>query len=163
MKDIDMHPYDGIDYRYTSSDADKEKAISVIQNILGFAPETNGLDYSLNFYSGGIGVDDRLAIRCKFTSSDWPLIINKLNLKQLSEVLANPDWGEDFAWLVSGNESPSDIGADCCNFISTNKKMFQDSVTLENTFLFTDESNVNTWCVVWVVEDNLNYLSFDQG
>lgn len=163
MKDTDMHPYDGIDYRYTSSDADKEKAIRVIQNILGFAPETNGLDYSLNFYSGGIGVDDRLAIRCKFTSFDWPLVIGKLNLKQPSEALANPDWGEDFAWLVSNNEAPSDISADCCNFISTNKKVFQDSVSLENTFLFTDESNVNSWCVVWVVENNLNYLSFDQG
>lgn len=103
-----MRPYDGIDYRYTNSDADKESAIGIIQNILGFVPETDGLDYSLNFFSGGIGVDDRLAIRCKFCPSDWPLVVGKLNLKHPSEVLANPDWGEDFAWLVSNGEALSD-------------------------------------------------------
>lgn len=156
-----MRPYDGIDYRYTNSDADKESAIGIIQNILGFVPETDGLDYSLNFFSGGIGVDDRLAIRCKFCPSDWPLVVGKLNLKHPSEALANPDWGEDFAWLVSNGEALSD--ADFCSFVNANKREFQDSLPLENTPFFTDESNVNTWCVVWIVENRLNYLSFDQG
>ncbi|WP_188704655.1 hypothetical protein [Silvimonas iriomotensis] len=158
-----MHPYDGIDHRYTSSDADKNKVVRIIQNILGFAPQINGLDYSLNFYSGGIGVDDRLAIRCNLTPSDWPRVIAKLNLKPPSEALANPDWGDDFAWLVSNCEAPSDVSADCCKFVNANKKVFQDSVSLENSPLFTDESNVNSWCVVWVVGSYLNYLSFDQG
>lgn len=163
MKDTDMHPYDGVDHRYNSSDADREKATRIIKNVLGFNPEPNGLDYSLNFYSGGIGVDDRLAIRCKFTPSDWSLVIGKLNLKPPKEVLSNPEWGEDFAWLVSDDETPSDINGDSCNFVNAKKKAFQDTISLEHTLLFTDESNVNTWCVVWVVNGNLNYLSFDQG
>ena len=163
MKDTDIHPYDGIDYRYSSSDANKEKAILIIKNILGFAPETNELDYSLNFYSGGIGVDDRLAIRCRFIPSNWPLVISKLNLKRPSEALSNPDWGKDFAWLVSDDETPSNVEEDCCNFVNTQKKVFQDTASSKDTLLFTDESNVNSWCVVWVVDDNLNYLSFDQG
>jgi hypothetical protein len=163
MSDADMHPYDGVDYHYASSDADKEKAIIIIKGILGFVPETNGLDYSLNFYSGGIGVDDRLAIRCKLPSSAWPLVVSKLNLKQPSDLLSNPSWGEDFAWLVSDDETPSDVESDCCQFINTKKKEFQDTVSPDSTFLFRDESDVNSWCVVWVTGDNLNYLSFDQG
>ena len=163
MKDTDIHPYDGIDYRYTSSDTDREKAIGIITNILGFVPDANGLEYSLNFYSGGIGVDDRLAIRCKLTPSDLPLVIDKLRLKYPAEALSNPDWGENFAWLVSNNETPSDVSKDCCDFVNTNKKVFQDTVSLEHNLLFTDESDVNFWCVVWLVDDNLNYLSFDQG
>lgn len=163
MKDTDMHPYDGVDYRYTSSDADKEKAFGFIKNILGFLPDADGLDYSLNFYSGGIGVDDRLAIHCKFNPTDWTSVTGKLRLKPPSEVLSNPEWGEDFAWLVSNDETPSDVKADCCAFVNIKKREFQDAVSLEHTLLFTDESNTNSWCVVWVVGDNLNYLSFDQG
>lgn len=163
MKNVAIHPYDGIDHRHASSDADQDKAIRIIKNVLGFAPQANGLDYSLNFYSGGIGVDDRLAIRCKIDPSDWPLVIGKLNLKSPSETLSNAGWGEDFAWLVSNKEIPDDVNKDCCDFINTKKMAFQDNVALEHTFLFTDESNVNSWCVVWAVDDNINYLSFDQG
>ncbi len=158
-----MHPYDGIDYRYASSDVDGDKALRIITNILGFAPEANGLNYSLNFYSGGIGVDDRLAIRCKVASSDWSSVIDKLNLKSPSDALSNPDCGEDFAWLVSDKETPDDVSKDCCNFVNAKKMAFQDNVSLEHTLLFTNESNVNSWCVVWAVGDNLNYLSFNQG
>ncbi|WP_156938954.1 hypothetical protein [Deefgea rivuli] len=163
MEEPSMNPYDGIDYRYTSSDTDKGKATRLIQNILGFAPEINGLDYSLNFYSGGSGVDDRVAIRCNVTPSDWSLVIAKLNLKPPSEVLQSPDWGEDLAELVSNCAAPSDISADCCNFVNANKKVFQDTVSFDNALCFSVESNVNTWCVVWVVGEHLNYLSFDQG
>lgn len=163
MKDIDMRPYDGIDYRYTSSDFDKENAIVVVKNILGFTPEAEGLDFSLNFFSGGVGVDDRLAIRCKFNPADWSLAIGKLNLKPPMEVLSNSEWGVDFAWLVSNDETPSDIGKDCCSFVNANRWAFQDVVSQQHSLLFADESNVNTWSVVWVVGDKLNYLGFDQG
>lgn len=163
MKDINMPPYDGVDYRYTSADPDREKAISIIKNILGFMPKNDGLDYSLNFYSGGIGVDDRLAIRCKLDPSNWPAVMGKLLLKSPSEALSDPGWSEEFVWLVSEDEESEDIRNKCCNFINVKKQRFQDAVDEQGSFLFTNESNVNSWCVVWVVNDNLNYLSFDQG
>jgi len=155
--------YDGVDYRYSSSDENKTKAIQIISNIVGLLPETDGLEYSLRLYAGGIGVDDRIAIRFKFQIEDWPTIYKTLRLKEPDEAVLTPEWGEHFEWLVSGKTKTTGIEKDVLQFINTHKHLFQDSAELAHAVAFSDESNVNNWCVVWTVGNWFNYLSFDQG
>jgi hypothetical protein len=158
-----MRPYDSVDYRYTSDDADKEKAASIVGRILGFRPELGNLDYNLNFYSGGTGIDDRLAIRCSFRESDWPVIAQQLRLKYLRDVADDPDWEEAIRWLIGSEKVAEPLKDWCHRFINTSKRDFQDAVDDRWEVFFTNESDVNSWCVVWRASGVLNYLSFDQG
>lgn len=158
-----MQPYDGVDYRFTSADSERDKALAVIERLLGFRPSETGLDYSLNFYSGGTGVDDRLAVRCRLESVEWPTVVSRLRLNTISEALSDASWSEDFEWLVRGDAPGHDIESDCLCFINSNKLEFQDAAVKGCELRFAGESNVNTWCVLWLVNGNLNYLSFDQG
>ncbi|MBS1158587.1 MAG: hypothetical protein H6R15_1006 [Proteobacteria bacterium] len=158
-----MRSYDGIDYRYNSNDPEKENAIGVIANILGFRPLTTDLDYSLNFYAGGSGIDDRLAIRCLYVQSDWPAIAQTLRLKRVSEVASDPDWEEAFLWLIDAEGIEGALENHCARFINNQKLKFQDGADERWEIFFSNESDVNSWCVVWCDSAHLNYLSFDQG
>ena len=155
--------YDGIDYRYSSDDPERAEGVEIISNILGFHPAEDGLHYSLNFYSGGTGIDNRLAIRCRLDTAMWRDVISKLSLRPLSEALADPGWSESFLWLVRGEDTEQDATDACFEFINSSKHGFQDVADVNSEFLFTDESDVNTWCVVWVSNGWLNYIYFEQG
>jgi hypothetical protein len=158
-----MRSYDGIDYRYTSSDADREKAAGIVTNLIGFRPEANDLGYSLSFYAGGTGVDDRLAIRCQYQEADWPAVIHRLRLVSLEEAANIADWVDELRWLMGGEASTASLNQQCYTFINAAKHDFQDSANEQWEALFSNESDVNSWCVVWRSGHHLNYLSFDQG
>jgi hypothetical protein len=158
-----MHRYDGVDYRYRSGDDDREKCLGIAANILGFRPEIDGFDYSLNFFSGGTGVDDRLAVRCRFNASDWVNLISMMRLKSPTDALLDLDWVEDFKWLLDRENSGQELSSLCIQFVNANKREFQDTAGAECIPFFANESDVNSWSVVWVCNGFLNYLSFDQG
>jgi len=158
-----MRPYDGIDYRYSNNDPEQEKAIGVIANILGFRPSATDLGYALNFYAGGSGIDDRLAIRCLYVASDWPSIARTLRLKRVSEVSSDPDWEEAFRWLIDAEDIEKSLEIHSLRFINKKKLEFQDIADERWEVFFSNESDVNSWCVVWCDNIHLNYMSFDQG
>lgn len=158
-----MRTYDGIDYRYSSNDPEQEKAIEVIATILGFRPLATDLDYALNFYAGGTGIGDRLAIRCLYVAADWPAIAQSLRLKQVSEVTSPPDWEEAFRWLIDAEGIEGALENHSLRFINNQKLRFQDVADESWEVFFSNESDVNSWCVVWRDSVRLNYLSFDQG
>jgi hypothetical protein len=56
-----MREYDNVDYSYKSLEKTSEQAISFISGVLGFKPDPSMLECDLNFFSGGIGMDDKLA------------------------------------------------------------------------------------------------------
>ncbi|TYL44650.1 hypothetical protein [Dickeya sp. ws52] len=158
-----MHSYDGIDYQYSSNETEREKAIRIIANILGFQPLTTDLDYSFNFYSGGSGINDRLAIRCLYVESDWPKIIKTLCLNQISEISEHPLWKEDFLWLIGAEGAELALENHCFQFINNQKLELQDMADKRWEIFFSNESDINSWCVVWHDGTHLNYLSFVQG
>ncbi|UJR61956.1 hypothetical protein [Dickeya zeae] len=158
-----MRSYDGIDYQYNDTQPEREKTIGVIANILGFRPLTTDLDYSLHFYAGGSGINDCLGIRCLYVESDWPAIAKTLYLKRVSEVASNPSWEEAFLWLIQVEGTEGSIENHCFRFINNQKLKFQDIADKRCEIFFSNESDVNSWCVVWRDNTHLNYLSFDQG
>lgn len=155
--------YDGIDYRHSSGDAEQSKAIEIVTNLLGFHPGSKGLQYSMAFHAGGTGVNDKLAIRFMLEVSNRPALWKKLRLKSPAEALASPDWSESFEWLVRSDAAANDIALDVRAFIDTHRHPFQDPGSSSTTIAFSEESDVNSWCVVWTVDGWANYLAFDQG
>ena len=155
--------YDGIDYHYSSSDIDRSKGIEIITNILGAPPNLDGLEYSLKLYAGGTGVNDYVGFRFKYEPASWPIICQKLRLKSPGEAINSSDWLESFEWLIRGNKPANDLASDVQQFIEQRKLPFQDSILDSTTVVFSNESDVNSWCVIWKTGNWVNYLSFDQG
>ena len=158
-----MRPYDGIDYHYKHDDAKQAESIQIIANLIGFQPVPDGLFYSLNFYAGGTGVDDRLAVQCRIDEASWTIAAQKLRLRHYVDAAQDPAWGEDFRWLIGAEDVHDAVDQYCYQFINSNKRDFQDRADENWNIFFSDESDVNAWCVVWQANDRLNYLSFDQG
>jgi len=158
-----MRSYDGVEYRYSSDDPQNEKTVSVVANLLGFRPSLDGLGYSLNFYAGGTGVDDRLAVRCQNNDSHWPTVVQHLRLLTLDQAESDESSSEGLRWLLNAEDDPAPLGPHCIRFINSQKHKFQDAATGTSEVFFTSESDVNSWCVVWRSGLYLNYLSFDQG
>lgn len=158
-----MHPYDGIDYHYNHNDAKQEESIQIIANLIGFQPVPDELFYSLNFYAGGTGVDDRVAVQCRIDDRSWAVAVQKLRLRHYVEAAQDPAWGEDFRWLIKAENIRDSVDEYCYQFINSKKLDFQDRADEKWEIFFADESDVNSWCVVWGANGRLNYLSFDQG
>lgn len=158
-----MREYDGIERRYRKSDLDLEKNLNIVQNLLGFRPSVDRLDFDLSFYSGGIGIYDKLAISCDASSDQMRLVRDKLRLYSPNEAIAMKEWEEDFIWLVTGEESCVNILSGSAGFINQEKAEFQDICLPEHTMLFSCESNVNDWTAIWGSGTRLNYAYFNQG
>jgi len=158
-----MRPYDSIDYHYKHNDAKQEESIQIIANLIGFQPVPDELSYSLNFYAGGTGVDDRIAVQCRIDEASWPAAARKLRLRHYVDAAQDPVCGEDFRWLIGAEDIHDSVDAYCYQFINSKKLDFQDRADEKWEIFFADESDVNSWCVVWQANGRLNYLSFDQG
>lgn len=58
--------------------------------------------YDLSFYSGGVGVFDRLAILVDADVDLWEIAKQHLRLRTPKEALRDPAWGPEFdEWLCS--------------------------------------------------------------
>ena len=158
-----MREYDGIEKRYRKSDLDLDKNIELVEDLLGFCPDVEQLDFDLSFYSGGIGVYDKLAISCLHSSNGLLLTKEKYNLMTPEEAIKDLIWAEDFEWLVKGDNDDADYLVSTVNFINDNKAEFQDVCLQDSKIYFSYESNVNHWAVVWLVGERLNFAYFDQG
>lgn len=158
-----MREYDGVDYRYKSGDQQSDEAMKFLSSLLGFPPDTTVLEYELNLFAGGIGVDDRLAFCCAMSEKQIASAVEKLHLIAPMEAMIDPEWGEDFAWLIDDEGEASSVVDLSIRFINKNKKPFQKSCSEDCRIWFGRESNVNTWSAVWISEGIFNYLSFDQG
>ncbi|QQP97439.1 hypothetical protein [Lysobacter enzymogenes] len=158
-----MRPYDGVDYRYSSVDADKTQAYTIIANILGVPFSATGLEYELSFYSGGTGCDDRLAIRFKSEPIDWDAVHRHLQLHRLGSETDSALACDLFDGIVDEASPATCIDPVVRRFINSQKRTFQDVCDGACEIAYTDQSHVNTWCFVWRKDGWANYLFFDQG
>ncbi len=159
----DMRDYDSLAHRHSSKDMCVEKPVSLIANLIGFAPAAEDLQYVLGFYAGGSGIDDRLAVRCRIDLAHWPDVVSRLRLKSVHDVSCDADWQEDFRWLIDAQDAEGQLHAHCHRFINAARRVFQDKVDHRWEIFFSHGSDINAWCAVWRSQEHLNYLSFDQG
>ena len=159
----DMRDYDSLAHRHSSKDMCVEKPVSLIANLIDFAPAAEDLQYVLGFYAGGSGIDDRLAVRCRIDLAHWPDVVSRLRLKSVHDVSCDADWQEDFRWLIDAQDAEGQLHAHCHRFINAARRVFQDKVDHRWEIFFSHGSDINAWCAVWRSQEHLNYLSFDQG
>lgn len=157
-----MREYDGVERNYKHSDSDLDKNIERVKNILGYIPSSNGLCFDLSFYSGGIGVLDKLAISCQANHEQWSIVKNKLALHSPESALSTECWAEDFLWLVQAKDEIN-MRHFASHFVNDNKLEFQQLCSPRSEIYFSYQSDVNNWSVVWGSDLKLNYLYFDQG
>lgn len=158
-----MREYDGIERNYKTSDPDQTKNLDRIKNILGFLPKSEGLNFDLSFYSGGIGVFDKLAVSCEVNSEQWNFVKENLKLHSPESALLIGNWAEEFVWLLEAEGHEQNINQFASEFINNNKREFQGQCTPASEIYFSYESDVNHWVAVWGSAKSLNYLYFDQG
>ena len=158
-----MREYDGVEVRYRRPDADLDKSLQVVENLLGFAPDPQQLDFDLSFWAGGAGVLDKLAISCNVSPEQWQTLKQKLDLYSPEEMVARDDCREDFIWLVADDGECSDILATSAQFINDNKAAFQETCLESHAIYFSYMSDVNGWTAVWEQGGRINYAYFCQG
>jgi hypothetical protein len=163
---MDLHPYDGQERRFRHQDTgDRSVALGIIERLLAtpLPSPPPRLLYDLCFYSGGIGVLDRLSLSLEVDEPRGQQIIANLRLKSLAEMLAaqDPLDVEDFRWLVRAEEHPIDEALTV--FIGEQKADFQPSLRTPERVWFDAASNVNAWGLVYVEDGWLHYLAYEQG
>jgi hypothetical protein len=165
MREMDLHPYDGVDRHYRHTDADPATGLAIVAHILGLprTPLSEGLLYDLSIYSGGIGVLDRLAIAIPAGPGLWAGVIAALNAREPEDAANDVGWAEDFLWLIHGDEQPSPIREAAMKFVNSERRPFQEKCTPRSRLLFLSGSNVNDWAVIWGTDTHLNYLGYSQG
>lgn len=155
----ELHPYDGQERRFRDSDTSDEllaRGRDLVTKLLKLPrpPPAGAIQYDLSFYSGGIGVFDRLFIRLACSFDEASSIIAALGFIDSLEAGGDLEWRDDFAWLIDG-----EVRA----FLMESKAAFQPKPSADGRAYFERLSTVNSWAAVYFAEGTLNYLAFDQG
>lgn len=161
----DEHPYDGQERRYRHDDPHRARGLQLVAKLLRLADAAlvESANFDLSFYSGGMGVVDRLAIHLQAPAEVVEQVVR--NLEGVTpEVLAlDPVYAEEFLWLVSDDGNNSSPWSDSVRFVNQERKAFQPLCDDHSRVFFTEESNVNDWTVLWTAAGSLNYLGYSQG
>lgn len=162
---MDLHPYDGKERRYRHTDADLREGIRLVTQLiyLPTPPPRLGLLYDLSFYSGGIGILDRLAITLPLQLPQTLGVVAGLRASTPDDALSDPGWRDDFLWLVDDEDNPLPPRAAAARFIHENRREFQPECDASSAIWFEPVSNVNAWTALWHSHDLLSYLAYDQG
>jgi hypothetical protein len=161
-----LPPYDNKDYRYGHSDADRRQGLARVAELLGLASvhDQSGLLYDLRFYSGGIGVLDRLAVTMPANAAVWADVMKARPVKAPEDIIAGDRLAaEGFLLLARRDDTGLDARAAAAAFINREKREFQASCRPSDRILFSPESDGNDWFALWGTDDLLHCLAFSQG
>ncbi len=162
----DLHPYDGVERRFSHCDENALQGREVVAQVLGLptAVELDGIRYDLSFYSGGTGVFDRLAIAMPVRSGLLDLVLKSLNAADI-ETVAREAWvREELLWLLTREEDPTQsVPQAAIKFINDQRRAFQQSCDESSAVYSTQSSNVNYWTILWASEGELNLIGCSQG
>ena len=157
--------YDGKEHDFRDNDQTSENGREQVGLLLGLGgtPTADGLRFHLSFYSGGIGVLDKHSISMNADQQLWTASTTSIKGSPPSTLLADKEWGEDFNWLVTADETFPSIEAAAICFINSERADFQTECAPDMRMLFAACSDVNGWSALWGTETRLSYLYYDQG
>lgn len=162
---MDLHPYDGVERRFHHADADRDTGLDVVARVLHLPrpPPRERVFYDLSFYSGGIGVLDRLAITLPADPATWASVAAAIGAKSPEEASRDAGWADELLWLFASGEKPVPLREAAVRFINGERREFQSECLPASRILFADGSGVNWWVALWGDDTALNYLGYDQG
>jgi len=164
----DLHPYDGKERRFRHDDADPSQRVrdlALVARVLGLPapPPSEGLRYDLRFYSGGMGILDRLHVALPCAPAEVDALVARLGLATPEAAVADEAWREDFEWLVLDEDEPRSLQAAVAAFIEENRTELQPSSDEHARVWFSRESGVNAWSLVYEQDGVLSLIAFNQG
>lgn len=161
---MDLHPYDGVERCFRHTDAECIEGVALVAHLLHLSASdvNDGALYDLSFYSGGIGIIDRLAITLPATATTWAQVAAALDTRTPEEASLDDAWADELAWLFTGEEEPVSLRA-AAQFINNQRREFQRECHATSRIYFGDGSGVNWWLALWGDATTINYLSYDQG
>lgn len=163
----DLHPYDGVDRRFRDDDPDaarRDRGRELAARLLGLDAPAAELRYDLNFYSGGIGVLDRLYVALPCSPAQADAIVARLGFVTPEAAVADARWREVFEWLIGGdNEEGLSLRALVTAFVAESRAEFQPAPDERARVWFAPDSGVNAWQLVYAQDGSLCLIAYDQG
>jgi DNA-binding transcriptional LysR family regulator len=164
-----LHPYDGRDRRFAHDDADPEQRArgrALVATLLSLAapPAEVGLRYALSFFSGGIGVLDRMHVAMPCAAELAEAIATGAGMWTLEQLLADDELRPEIEWLVYDEEHPERSPQEqLVAFIEDERVPFQPPPHAGMRAWLLPHSGVNAWSLVYAVDGELAFIGFDQG
>src|SRR5262249_38926455 len=146
---------------FRHDDADPSQLVcgrALVARLVGLqarALPLDGLRYDLRYYSGGIGVLDRLHIALPCAPLCVDAVVAGLGLLTIEAIMADDAQREEIAWLVSGDDEPSSLAAAAVSFIDEQRAEIQPKPNEQARIWFAPESGVNTWSLVYEQDGEL--------
>lgn len=164
----ELHPYDGQERRFRHDDAEARRIArgrALVAELLGLPapPASADLRYDLRFYSGGIGVLDRLHIALPCAPAEVDAIVARLRLVTPEAAVADAAWRDEFEWLVHGEDAPRSLRTAVAAFVEAERAAFQPRPEAEARVWFAPDSGANAWSLVYEQGGELCLIAFDQG
>lgn len=163
---MNLHPYDNIERRYRHTDLSITEGLLIVARLLHLAQSltyNESTFFDLSFFSGGMGVLDRLAIRLPAGPELWQHAGTALQARTPEEMSADVAVAEDFRWLLCGDEEWSSPRLAAVQFINSERHSFHRQCRPTDRILFAGASDVNDWVALWGDDTEFNYLGFSQG
>jgi hypothetical protein len=162
---MNLHLYDGTNRQYQHTDIQRDDGLAIVSKLLDLTTETclANIFYDLSFYSGGMGTIDRLAITASIDLNIWADLTRVLAAKTPEEATEDPDWCEDFWWLIADEQESGLPRLASVRFINSKRYPFQAECHPKSHIFFENGSNVNDWIAIWGDDRQLNYLLYSQG
>jgi hypothetical protein len=164
-----LHPYDGRERRFSHADAEPEalaRGRELVARLLSLPepPSAEGLRYELSFYSGGIGVIDRLHVAMPCVPAEVEGIATRAGMIVPEALRVGDERREEFDWLVHGEEHPQrSLEAAVVAFVDDNRRAFQPRPHEGMRTWFWPDSDVNTWSLLYEIDGELAFIAYDQG
>ena len=164
----DLHPYDNKDRRFRHDDVDPSqrlRASKVIARVLALPspPPSEGLRYNLSFYSGGLGIVDRLAITFPCSPAEVDAIVARLQFVTPEIAVTDAAAREGLENLVLDEDEPQSLRTGMRAFVEKERAEFQPPPGERSRVWFSPDSGVNFWSLVYEQDGLLHFIDFDQG
>jgi len=164
ISEDNLHPYDNRERRFRHDDSSAGKGRAIVAELLHIDQHAaDQASFDLSYFSGGIGVIDRLAISLPANAELWSRVSGALKTRLLSDVPPEDPLHEDILWLLTGEEDLVPLQPAAVRFLNRERKAFQSECVETDRIMFNEYSNVNAWTALWGTDTKLNYLYYDQG
>jgi hypothetical protein len=153
----DLHPYDNRERRFRFDDDTRAEGLVWVAKLLRLPRAPSAARFDLRFFSGGIGIIDRLAIVIPATRDEAARIA-------AVNGLAAPDEADnDVVHLVQDEDEPRPFDTALAEFITRERAAFQPDFVAGAALWIEPSSGVNNWNLMWHAAGELAYLGYDQG
>lgn len=162
---MDLHPYDGGTRCFSHTDANRANGLQTVARVLSIQQSSLPKQtlYDLSFYSGGMGIMDRLAITLPVNEELIAEIMQGLDAWSPESLVADPEFAEGFLWFINAEEDPDSSRERAVDFINKHRQSFQTDCAPEHEIWFDAWSDCNDWKALWRTGNHLHYLASSSG